>query len=402
MITDEERQVGDLLRAVEAPRSNADVARAVTRGRQRRRRRGVAAVAAATVVVAAMGLGAVAVRRTLAGPEPVATAACQVVLLPNLPDRNLKKVLDLDPSGRYVTGAYHRNRIPREESLVRWDGTAEPVGLDVELDDGEEVTTALADGTVLAGSKRIPSGAWLRPGKPVEETPTIRGLIGLGWILPDGRVAGWTQKTFLNEYGTATWTMPATVRYPYVYPDGHPDGIVWVPTFKPLAIGATGVTVGIRWDPDRYVVRHPDGRERELAVPDGLAVYGAVGQVTGDWAVGTAMERGEGEMPGPDAWLDDGGPVSVRWNLATGAVDRIAGATGRVVPGVSADGTVAYADGAGLGMLRAPNGKVGRLPMPGGRHLVDRIQISDDGRTVLGAVRVPDTTDVIEAIRWRC
>lgn len=40
--------------------------------------------------------------------------------------------------------------------------------------------------------------------------------------------------------------------------------------------------------------------------------------------------------------------------------------------------------------------------LPPGRHVVDRLQMSDDGRTVVGALRVPGTVDVIEVIRWRC
>ncbi|GIJ52784.1 hypothetical protein [Virgisporangium aurantiacum] len=405
MITDEERRVGNLLRAVEAPRSNADVAGAVVRGRKRRRRRGVAAVAAATVVTVAMGLGTVAVRRTLTGPEPAATAACQVATLPNLPNRNLKVVLDLDPSGRYVIGKYHRNRGPASEGeagIVRWDGTAGPVDLGVDFEDGEEVATALPDGTVLASSKRLPFGVRLRTGERAETAPRLLGFIGLGWIGPDGRVAGWKQeRTFQARYAAAVWSSTPEVgkRYPRPYfPDDEAES---VPDFKPLAIGATGVTVGIRWDPDRYVVRFPEGQERTLALPDGLMTHDAA-QVTGDWAVGTAMERGHPEVVGINVWGATSGPVAVRFNLATGAVDRIAGADGTVVPGVSANGTVAYADADGRAALGLPNGKVARLPMPPGRQVVDRLQLSDDGRTVVGALRVPGTTDVIEAVRWTC
>jgi hypothetical protein len=37
-----------------------------------------------------------------------------------------------------------------------------------------------------------------------------------------------------------------------------------------------------------------------------------------------------------------------------------------------------------------------------GRKLVDRLQTSDDGRTIVGVLRVPGTFDVVDAIRWRC
>src|SRR5687767_4654922 len=137
MIIDEEHRIGDLLRAVEPPPSNADLARAIASGRRRRRRRGVVAVAAATALVTAVGIGAVAARRTVTGPAQVAAANCSVAVLPNLPGHVTRAVYAVDPTGRYTVGMSGLLAKPApgdtpstgwEHTFVLWDGTAEPVG----------------------------------------------------------------------------------------------------------------------------------------------------------------------------------------------------------------------------------------------------------------------------------
>jgi hypothetical protein len=207
-----------------------------------------------------------------------------------------------------------------------------------------------------------------------------------GWFRPTGQIGGWLRTVRPTEVWVAvTWAKVGE-------PGPRPDTFVPVPGFEPLAVSSTGVTVGVRRNPDRYVVRRPDGRERDLALPAGLSMAAGLApdgtmQVTGDWAVGMAA-----------------GQTPVRWNLNTGAADRIDGVAG-VTPGVSADGSVAHVDAAGRAVVRGPDGTVRTLPVPAGREVVDRLRMSDDGRTVLGALRVPATSDVpeaVEAVRWTC
>jgi hypothetical protein len=401
VITDEEHRIGDLLRAVELPRSNVDLARAITSGRRRRRRRGVVAVAAATVLVTAVGIGAVAVRRDVAGSARlVAAANCVTTVLPNLPGHFTRAVYAIDPTGRYTVGI--SRLVPKPEpgvtpspgweyNLVRWDGAAEPVGVWPMYTETPSIgpLAVRPDGTVLVTSDHDSTSLIVRPNgrtvvleaRATAETRSNARYVSPSWTTPAGQIGGWILTVYpTSVYAAVTWAEGPDE------PGRRPDTLVPVPGFQPLATGATGVTVGIRRNPDRYVVRHPDGRERDLALPAGLAPDG-VSQVTGDWAVGVTSDR-----------------TQVRWNLTTGAVDRIDGAAG-VTPGVSVDGSVAYSDADGRAMVRAPDGRVRTLPVPTGREIVDLLRMSDDGRTVLGALRVPATTDApeaVEAVRWTC
>lgn len=448
MIIDEESRVGELLRGVDVPGSRADIGRAVASGRRRRRRRSVVAVAAATALVTAAGVGAVAAQRTMTGPapQPAATVTCSASALPVRAGHYARAVFGVDPTGRFTVGMSRLGEKPPpgatpsigwQYDFERWDGTAEPVSLwsmyTNDPDRGPLVVAA--DGTVLVQSDNS-SGAMLVPltgrtlmlmAQPAQETVSNARAVLPSWFTPDGHVGGWLRTVYpTEEWVAVTWprTKAPDTSGGRSDPGIRPDSFVPVPGFEPRVVSPTGVTIGVRKDadrtvqrfPERFVVRDPDGRERDLA-SSGDLIPTRVSQVSGDWVVGVAAPTATpgiaasapGGSPSPSgspsgtdssATATYAGPPWAMWNLKTGAA--VALGAGPSEPGVGADGTVAYSDTDGRPMLRTPAGRTQPLPLPPGGQPVERFRTSDDGRTIVGSVRVADNPDAVQVVRWTC
>jgi len=312
-------------------------------------------------------LGAIAVVHLRGAQPAVAGAGCGMQEL-RVPASvtGWTMVTGIDPSGRYVIGRAGTTDTP---VAVRWTGGAPEV-----LATGFTPVSVNSAGVVAGFTGPLSHDS--RRQRPAVYLGTRLVLLPV----PGGAVGGYAYS--VNARGDVLGG--ATLA------DGSPAAVMWH-TAGSIAIAATlsgnaygealtdnGVLVG--FTPDGRPVRWaPDGTVTTMPLPGGAA-GATVLSAAGDWATGVLDRAGKGD-PGP------ADVVSLRWNLKTGSVQRLAGFTARAV---SASGTVA-----GLSATNRPaywrNGRVTILPGPTSAGRQGSIGgITADGQVIAGNALAPN------------
>lgn len=340
----------------------------LARARRRTRRRIALTSTVAGTATALAVLGSVAAVHARSAPRPaVAGVGCVVEEL-KVPASvaGWTMVTGIDPSGRYVIGRAGS----RDASVaIRWTDGAPDV-----LASGFTPVSVNTAGVVAGFTEPVSHDH--RKQRPAAYIAT--GLVTLP--LPSGAVGG--DAYSVNARGDVLGSANLA--------DGSSAAVLWH-TAGSIAITATmagngfgeavtddGVLVGFTQDtrPVRWAL---DGTGTAMPLPPG-ADSATVLSAGGDWATGVLAEVGKGDPAPADV-------VSLRWNLKTGSVERLAGFTARTV---SASGTVA-----GLSATNRPaywrNGRVTILPGPtSGARQGSIGGITADGQTIAGNALVPN------------
>jgi uncharacterized membrane protein len=298
---------------------------------------------------------------------PPASLKCEVARLASpRPSETPTGVAAVDPSGRYIVGAYEQGA-SKNTAVVLWtDGAPQ---------------------TFTAGSNPIPHA--------VNAAGTVVGQarrngVEAAWSYQNGRTSFLT----VPKGATGTFAFAINARGDVAgeakFPGDKSSAVVWPAstpgTVKVLAADtkwakASGITddgtvVGDLGDGDQPYLWRPDGRGEALAVPGGQTKGKAFG-VQGDWAFGWAGMASSG-----------GGEVQwARWNLRTGIVELLHDFS---PSGIAADGTVSGTAGAmpfGGEPALWRDGTIVKLPrlrpeLTG----ADILSISADGKVVAGSV----------------
>jgi hypothetical protein len=396
-------QVRALLRTVEPPPGNVDVASVLGAGRrnERRHRLTVALTAGGLTAIVLVGaVGAVTFARNDDRTTPAAaashsapapaiqlttpptssdTAACTVQTLsaPAGADSALADTADL--TGRLVVGDSTKG--DNQGPSVLWTNGAptllnEPKSL---VDDGVQVkgVNSRGDVALVVGASHIAS--WLYHGGKYTKLPKVAGYPDAlaTAIGPNGDVVGWTDSAASTGGPAVLWPAdrPGTVRK-LATPHGQPA--------MAMTIDAAGTVGGSLGDGQTPYVWNASGHGHALKVPTGYQ-HGRVFGVNGDWAVGWVGVGGSGQV------------VAARWNLSTGKVtvfpDNDEGMS------IASNGDFVGGDGGYSDGYLYHNGAFKLLPLPAKASRAGAQFITPDGKTIVGSVT--QHQDLIPAI-WHC
>ncbi|MEU8285201.1 hypothetical protein AB0C01_12765 [Micromonospora sp. NPDC048905] len=383
----DDQRIAALLRSAPVPEPRVDLDRAIRDGRRRRRRRRVGGVATATVLAGLAAVGAVQVGGVADEPAPVPPAVaaspaasvstaparsltCAAVLLAQPVRGSVAVATGVDPTGRHIVGDIGTGN--EDGKVVLWtDGRA------TVLPAAARHGAAVNAGGYVVGTNGDGTG-WVYRGGTLRFLTTPPGYDAVLVYAVNGRgdIAGTARKAD-DTPRAVLWSVDRPQQYRFLGRVGS------------AATGITedGTVVGTMGDrPYRWT---PQGTGAELAVPDGYP-HASVDSAHGNWAIGM--------VPGAAR----GGSVQmlpVRWNLTTGAASVLPYPS---ASGIAGNGDLLVDDGAPL--IVAADGTSRRLPgrpevrsTEAGTYSADGI--SDDGRTVVGAVY---ENEAHRPLVWRC
>ncbi|MEU8327584.1 hypothetical protein [Micromonospora sp. NPDC048839] len=385
----DDQRIAALLRAAPVPEPRVDLDRAIRDGKRRRRRRRIGGVVTVIVLAGFGAVGAVQVGGVADEPAPVppaiaasATASvsvsteparsltCAVALLPQPTPGSVAVATGVDPTGRHIVGDIGTGN--EDGRVVLWtDGRA------TVLPAAARHGAAVNAGGYVVGTNGDGTG-WVYRGGTLRFLTTPPGYDAVLVYAVNGRgdIAGTARKAD-DTARAVLWSVDRPQQYRFL---GRVESAA-------TGITEDGTVVGTMGDlPYRWTTQ---GTGAELAVPDGYP-RASVDSAHGNWAIGM--------VPGAAR----GGSVQmlpVRWNLTTGAASLVPYPS---ASGIAGNGDLLVDDGGPV--VAAADGTSRRLP---GRPEVRSTEagtytangISDDGRTVVGAVYENES---YRPLVWRC
>ncbi|MEU4472109.1 hypothetical protein [Micromonospora sp. NPDC023888] len=387
MTTFDDKRIATLLRSAPVPEPRVDVQRAIRDGRRRRQRRRVGGLATVTVLAGLGAVGTVQFGGAASEPAPIPPAlavsptapvstaparslTCEASLLPQPIGGPVAVATAVDPTGRHIVGDIGTGN--EDGRVVLWtDGRAKV------LPAAARHGAAVNAGGYVVGTNGDGTG-WVYRGGTLRTLATPPGYDAVLVYAVNGRgdIVG-TARGANDSHRAVLWSVDRPQQYRLL---GRPGSAA-------NGITEDGTVVGTMGDqPYRWT---PQGVGAELAVPDGYP-HASVDSAHGNWAIGM--------VPGAQR----GGSVQmlpVRWNLTTGAASLLPYPSAN---GVAANGDLLVSDTAPL--VVAADGTSRRLPeraeipaTEAGTYTANGI--SDDGRTVVGAVY---ENQQHRPLVWRC
>ncbi|MET8045682.1 hypothetical protein ABZU25_33035 [Micromonospora sp. NPDC005215] len=385
MTTLDDQRIAALLRSAPVPEPHVDVDRAIRDGRRRRQRRRVGGFATVTVLAGLAAVGTVQLGGVAGEPAPVppALAASPTVSVSTAPARltcaasmlpqpilgPVAVATGVDPTGRHIVGDIGTGN--EDGRVVLWtDGRAKV------LPATARHGAAVNAGGYVVGTNGDGTG-WVYRGGSLRFLTTPPGYDAVLVHAVNGRgdIAG-TARGANDSHRAVLWSVDRPQQYRLL---GRPGSAATGITEDGTVVGTSGDSP-YRWTPQGVGVA--------LAVPDGYP-RASVDSARGNWAIGM--------VPGAER---DGAVrmLPVRWNLTTGAAN--------LLPFPSANGIAGNGDllvGDTEPLIVASDGTSRRLPgrpeVPTGAGTYTANGISDDGRTVVGAVY---ENEAYRPLVWRC